>query len=91
MPTSDPDHKTGQGEWLPISTAPNTDPYNDDDPRPYVESILLGHPAWVRAVSGFYGHNLWKDEDECRLEPQPTHWQPLPAPPSREPEPPAEE
>lgn len=64
-----------QGVWLPIESAPRTG-----------IAVLLFQP-WKSgrncAVIGHYA-NGWVGSDIEDLQPEPTHWQPLPTPPPAE-------
>jgi hypothetical protein len=62
-------------EWQPIETAPHTG-----------IAVLLWQP-WKSgrdcAVIGHYANGwCWRDNEE--MQPEPTHWQPLPAAPAPE-------
>jgi len=73
-------------EWQPIETAPKDG-----------SSILFSAAGWKRAWAGYYlslktaqfagdverfGEG-WKRDNYCDVQCNPTHWQPLPAPPER--------
>ena len=60
-------------EWRPIETAPKDGVF-----------VLITDGDVVQI--GYYEDHLmaWRsDADQCRLWSDPTHWQPLPAPPER--------
>lgn len=62
--------------WQPIETAPRDG-----------TTILLFAPAWENAVTGWtFGDDEWQDcpFNPNRLDYRPTHWQPLPSPPTTE-------
>lgn len=58
-------------DWHPIDTAPNN-----------MNDVLVSNGAYVKL--GYRGDDVWKDSTidyRGELEPQPTHWMPLPSPP----------
>lgn len=61
-------------DWQDISTAPK-----DGTP------VLVSSPRWLIADVGMIdGSGLWYDPgDGSVFQPQPTHWMPLPPPPTK--------
>lgn len=56
-------------EWKPIATAPLDGSY-----------VLLGRPGYVDAGQRSWGE--WWDTRGALIDPKPTHWMPLPEPPT---------
>lgn len=65
-------------DWQPIETAPKAD----------FERILLSSATWPYPAIGYWDseEHVWADDDGpwayLNPEDQPTHWMPLPEPPS---------
>lgn len=59
------------GGWLPIESAPKG------------VYVLLGNPKWASPGCGAKEDGEWLDFGFA-YDPPPTHWMPLPAPPSKE-------
>ena len=61
--------------WQPIGTAPK------DGTR-----VLVAHPAWEAASTAQWYGDFWSvGYSVPQFKHQPTHWQPLPAPPEEKP------
>lgn len=72
----------GEG-WQPIETAPKDGPFVGTDGK-YAYRTKLGqyYVKWPHEDGGPTFEDKWNAEDSGSIWPwEPTHWQPLPAPP----------
>jgi hypothetical protein len=70
----------GKLDWQPIETAPKDGAGYLVFPTPLFGADQAGVAYWDRDE----GYECWRDLEGERLDPQPTHWMPLPAAPREE-------
>lgn len=80
------EHKADKHGWLPIESAPKgwCHPYTRNHPEPATFVLVWnGYHVGVAYCVLDEEREVWWAEDGT-FEPDPTHWQPLPAPPESE-------